>query len=211
MKSAKNYAAAMAVLLALALCTATVFGGRIITGNVENDDFADGTYDDPISIRKKVEETSPRDYKLTLSAEGYDWKVQTPQDVYAVFVIDATSSMKQGDIPSGNGDGDQTRLLTAQEAVKAYLDAFFAEGSGGPNTGGRRHAAIVSYGHSARIHLDKKRADSIGVGANTAPSLTGGGKDYFIGRKATTAPSNEDLANGYYKSESKTEFDAAYV
>jgi hypothetical protein len=159
-RNAKKWAAALAVLLAAALCSATVFGARVITGNIENDDFANGEYDNPISIRKTVEETETyRNYKLTLSAEGYDWEVQRPQDVYAVFVIDATASMTTPDVLiSEDGSDRQSRFDTLKSAATAYIDAFFEGATAGE---GKRYASIVSYGNGARIHLDSEREDAL--------------------------------------------------
>jgi hypothetical protein len=188
-RKAKKWTLVLAALVAIVACSATAFSDR--AGNVTNDDHKDDKYNNPISISKIVsEETEYQDYKLTLSAEGYDRTVQTSQDVYAVFVIDATRSIGTNDVPSGDGGANVTRFKTARDSAKAYINAFFEEESAAGR--GQRYAAVVSFGNSARIHLDESRAKAFGSMINKKAAAKDDGQDaasgvdYFIGRTSSS-------------------------
>lgn len=122
------------------------------TGKSANFNF-DGnkTYDSPIVIRKTVSELEgERDFQLSLTATGYDWTNIEKQDIYAIFVIDTTSSMNISDVPTSETDKTlSTRNKAVKEAAKAYVDAFFAETPDSVT----KHIAIVSYGAGARLHV----------------------------------------------------------
>lgn len=122
-------------------------------GRTANFDFSKHSdYDAPINIRKTVTglDSDERDFQLYLSATGYDEQVTQPQDIYAVFVMDATSSMGHEDIPTSAAEGNIGRRDAAKKALKAYVDAFFSTYAD-PNI--RKHVAVVSFGNGARIHV----------------------------------------------------------
>ncbi|MDR0347817.1 MAG: hypothetical protein LBH56_05540, partial [Coriobacteriales bacterium] len=146
--------AILAALLVTALIPITAFGAgqtsRTVTplnaGNTQ------------VSVVSTVTEPTPEQAK--------------PRSVYAVFVVDATSSMGAIDIPTGdsennnNENGDEnapslmSRKATEIGAVKAYIDAFFAADMGANVT---RHVALVSFGNSARVHTPSDPTSYIGM------------------------------------------------
>ena len=143
-----------------------------------------GQYDSPLVIRKTVEQLTgdgfdERDFELMLTATGYDWTSAAHSPVNVVFVIDATSSMGTGDIPTQAG-AMTTRSKAARDAAKAYITALYQSPGG---IGRVIDTAIVSFGNSARVHVDKD-ADAAGMGGIGVST----GTDKYIGDVSVTDP-----------------------
>jgi hypothetical protein len=153
-KSAKNCVAALAVLLSLALCTATVFGA-IRNGNHSGAEYAQ------YQMNKTLTQTNGV-YELELTAGGR----VTDQPIYTVLVVDATSSMGAKD------EGPESRWDVVLEAAKVYVDAYFQD----DNIGRDRYLAVVSFGYGARVHVPERMKDAYGLVANASNLVSTNGK-----------------------------------
>jgi hypothetical protein len=111
---------------------------------------------------RTVTPLTEHDVQIDLTAKISEAEQSESHDVYAVFVIDATSSMGAADIPETDDNASAliSRKSTETEAIKAYIDAFFAADMGAGIT---RHVALVSFGNSARVHTPSEPTSYIGM------------------------------------------------
>jgi hypothetical protein len=150
-RKAENCAAALAVLLTLALCSATAFGA-ITNGNHARSPYIE------YQMNKTLTQTGDG-YALELTAGGFD---NYAKPIYTVLALDATSSMGSSD-----GAGGETRWATVLKAAKAYAETFFAT-----NDGHEKYLAVVSFGYGARAHVTEGFAAKNGISAAASPART---------------------------------------
>ena len=166
-KNARKWTVALAVLLAVALCSAAVFGA------ITNCYHKKSPYLE-YQMNKTLTPTADG-YALELTAGGFD---TAERPIYTVLALDATSSMVITD------GGDRTRWEVVLKAAKAYAEAFFEA-----EDGHEKYLAIVSFGYGARVHVTKDFAEKYNISAATVPSnrlkspdgTINPVTDYFIG------------------------------
>lgn len=154
------------VIVMIAGMTQLVLAGQrqadyVYDGNVGNHNHQNAIYNTPLEIRKTVTSLGSKNFELSLTANGYNYADSKPREVYAVFVIDKTSSMGQLDIPVSSDQaaysddpGDwKTRSDATIDAVNAYIEVLFGGADAVDDT---KHVAIVTYGNSARVHVPTK-------------------------------------------------------
>jgi hypothetical protein len=174
------------ILLVLSFAPFTVFG-------------AEST----LTLARTDTPTGGRDLQVSLTAEGSDDERSEPRDVYAVFVLDATSSMGKVEIPQTDEPTSPfiSRKATELAAASAYIDAFFSADMG-KNV--NRHVALVSFGNSARIHTPDRPQSYIGMdAAGENPALYQQADALYRSFTSQYALSNEGT-DGFFSSDPQT-------
>jgi hypothetical protein len=144
-----------------------------------------------------------RDLQVNLTAEGIDDERSEPRDVYAIFVVDATSSMGKVEIPQTDEPGSPllSRKDTELTAASAYIDAFLTADMG-KNV--KRHVALVSFGNSARVHTPDSPQSYIGMdAAREDPALYQQADALYKSFTSQYALSNEGT-DGFFSSDPQT-------